>query len=86
MLICADADRRVRRLVGEVETLSVQLRMMEHDRVRYHSGDTEVIARCIQMCQVSTNEISWTTDRLVAISARYVGPKTHLTCTVMFVD
>ena len=48
--------------------------MMEIDRINYTTGDTGVIAQCIQMCQVSTDEISQATDKLVAISALYVGP------------
>ena len=70
-LMCADADRRIRRLASDIETLSMQLRLTEIDRVNHGTGDAEVFARCIQMGQVSTGEISRITERLVAISARY---------------
>lgn len=66
-----DAEKKLTRLTFEIETLSLQLRLMEQDLIQYSSSTNDaVLARFVQICDESTKEISETTTKLTALAKK----------------
>ncbi|KAK4504367.1 hypothetical protein PRZ48_005283 [Zasmidium cellare] len=68
------APKKLRRIAGEIETLSLVLHQIEALRVQHGISNSDVLARCIQQCQASTHEIVTSTGAMEIMLRKYKAP------------